>query len=57
MDTAVLANMIFCGIITLLIGRQKNFRPVGSFVIGALLSVIGIVIIALWPAKAPKVTK
>ena len=36
---------LICGIITMLIGQKKNIDTFGSFVIGALLGVIGIVII------------
>ena len=45
--TSFIVLWLICGIITLLIGRKKNIHPFGSFVLGAVLGLIGIVIILL----------
>jgi hypothetical protein len=41
-----------CAVIAALIGQSKNRSVVGSFLLGLILGLIGIVIIALMPKKA-----
>ena len=48
---------LICGIITMLIGQKKNIDTFGSFVIGALLGVIGIVIMHFLRTELPKAPK
>jgi hypothetical protein len=48
---------LICTIITMLIGRKKNIDMVGSFVMGALRGLIGIVIMLFLPTELPKAPK
>lgn len=52
--TGCIVVWVICGVITLLIGQKKNINPVGSFLMGGLLGLIGIVIMLLLPAELPK---
>lgn len=52
----IVVILLVCGVIAAAIGRSKNRSILGSFLLGALLSVVGIVIVAVLPngiAKPP----
>lgn len=51
---AVIVVWLICGVIAVLIGQKKNINPFGLFALGALLGVIGIVIVLFLPAELPK---
>jgi hypothetical protein len=55
--STVIVIWLICGIITLLIGRKKNIHPFGSFVMGAFLGLIGIVLMLFLPTELPKAPK
>jgi LSD1 subclass zinc finger protein len=51
---AIVFWLIVCGIIAMFIGQEKHINMFGSFVLGALLGVIGIVIMLFLPKELPK---
>ena len=55
-ETVVFVALV-CGLITMLIGQKKNMGLFGSFIIGALLGLIGIVIMLFLPTQLPKAPK
>jgi hypothetical protein len=55
--TTYIVIWLICGVITMVIGQKKNIHPFGSFVLGAVLGLIGIVIIILLPTELPKAPK
>jgi hypothetical protein len=52
--TAIFWALVICGVIAGAIGYGKNRSILGSFLLGALLGVIGIVVVAVLPKGAPK---
>jgi hypothetical protein len=50
----ILFGAIVCGIISMLIGQKKNFKMPESFLLGALLGIIGIVIMLVRSPQLPK---
>ncbi|GAB4915501.1 hypothetical protein MAHJHV54_34700 [Mycobacterium avium subsp. hominissuis] len=50
----MLAASLICGLIAAAIGHSKNRGILGSFLLGALLNVIGIVVVAMLPSGVPK---
>ena len=55
--TGFIVIWLICGIITLLIGQKKNMGSIVAFALGALLGVIGIVIMLFLPTQLPKAPK
>ena len=55
--TGFIVIWLICGIITLLIGQKKNMGSIVAFALGALLGVIGIVIMLFLPSQLPKAPK
>ena len=55
--TGFIVIWLICAIITMLIGQKKNIDPFASFVIGALLGLIGIVIMLFLRTELPKAPK
>jgi hypothetical protein len=50
----VIVGLIVCGVIAALIGQKKNFNVFHSFLLGAILGVIGIGIVAVQRPDLPK---
>lgn len=46
--------LLVCGVIAAAIGHSKNRGILGSFLLGALLGVIGVVVVAVLPSGVPK---
>ncbi|ETZ58189.1 hypothetical protein L838_0010 [Mycobacterium avium MAV_120709_2344] len=53
-SSVMLAASLICGLIAAAIGHSKNRGILGSFLLGALLNVIGIVVVAMLPSGVPK---
>ncbi len=55
MDVRVVLIALFvCGLIAAAIGSAKNRNVLGSFLLGALLGLLGIFIVGVLPKEAPK---
>jgi hypothetical protein len=46
--------VLICGFIAVRVGRNKKIAPLLAFLLGAGLNVIGIIVVALLPNRAPK---
>ena len=51
---AIVIALLICGGIAAVIGSAKNHSILGSFLLGAFLGVIGIIIVAVQPKQPPK---
>ncbi|WP_155766597.1 hypothetical protein [Mycobacterium colombiense] len=53
-SSLVIVGLLVCGVIAAAIGQSKDRGVFGSFLLGALLGLIGIVIVAILPSGIPK---